>query len=818
MNRLFERGEGNPLYTEELLAAGTDGRGAAPQSLRDAFIARIEQLSADAQRIARVVSVGRVLDERQLVEVTGLSVDAIQVALHEAVAEHVLIACDDTGFGFRHALLREALHDDLLPGERSELHLALAHQLEHDCGIDDEQELERRTAIAGHYAAAGDQPAALRSTIAAAVAAQRVFAFGEAADLADRALELWPRVADPERVAEVDHVDLLRIGSRAHGDAGNRPRAESLLREALRELGPSTDPALYAYLLARACRERSGCSTRAPRRSRRPSGRWRSCPPTRPRAYRPLILAWLARMRFLRGNFQDAITDAERALEAAVAAGDRLAESELLNTLGMATLADPAARRGGRAAAPCDRDRLRGRGLRPDRDRVHEPRRHARGAWPQPRGAGGDAHECMQRLPRRYARRADWVALTIAEQAFDVGDWPMSREHLERASARTCGTVAIFRALREAELALGVGDEDLTERLLDDLADGIARASEPQWIGGYGALRVELHIRRGELDDARRYAEEGLGRIELCTDDVIRIARLSAAAVAAEAERAQRARDLHDTAGRRDALARARIHMDRLQAAVESGGAVEQARLTQAKAEMAIARGRGSAREWQRAVAAWHAIDRPYRAAQARWHQAQCEVAAGNRDDAAETAAAALTEAERLGSGWLAGEVRALIGASAARVRRARSRAEQRRQWCRRVRRPVRADPARAPGAGAGRAGGDQPPDRPGAVHGREDGVGACQPDPLQARRPGPHRGGRSGAPTAPDLSRGVACGGVRRRIDCRADDTHTGRVGTARAHDHGLAVPRRAVGRHATRRRAPTTRRSPTRSRRSSR
>ena len=59
--------------------------------------------------------------------------------------------------------------------------------------------------------------------------------------------------------------------------------------------------------------------------------------------------------------------------------------------------------------------------------------------------------------------------------------------------------------------------------------------AEPQWIGGYGALRAELHVRRGELDDARRYAEQGLDRIEVCTDDAIRIARLSASAVAVEA-------------------------------------------------------------------------------------------------------------------------------------------------------------------------------------------------------------------------------------------------------------------------------------------
>ena len=37
VKRLYMRSEGQPVYTEELLAAGVDGRGAPPQSLRDAF-------------------------------------------------------------------------------------------------------------------------------------------------------------------------------------------------------------------------------------------------------------------------------------------------------------------------------------------------------------------------------------------------------------------------------------------------------------------------------------------------------------------------------------------------------------------------------------------------------------------------------------------------------------------------------------------------------------------------------------------------------------------------------------------------------------
>ena len=173
VSRLFTRSEGNPLYTEELLAAGLDGRGSAPQSLRDAFMTRIERLADDAQRASRAVAVGRALDQATLATVTGIEHDRLHAALREAVSEQVLVAGEDGRFCFRHALLREALYDDLLPGERGELHLALARGLELQTGTPDEREVERATTIASHYAAAGDQPAALRASQPNSIARSR---------------------------------------------------------------------------------------------------------------------------------------------------------------------------------------------------------------------------------------------------------------------------------------------------------------------------------------------------------------------------------------------------------------------------------------------------------------------------------------------------------------------------------------------------------------------------------------------------------------------------------------------------------------------
>jgi DNA-binding CsgD family transcriptional regulator len=151
-----------------------------------------------------------------------------------------------------------------------------------------------------------------------------------------------------------------------------------------------------------------------------------------------------------------------------------------------------------------------------------------------------------------------------------------------------------------------------------------------------------------------------LDRLELCTDDVMRIARVSAVGAQVEADRAQRARDLRDASGRRDALARARIHITRLQAAAQEGGPVEHARLAQGRAELARARGRSAEREWAKAATAWEAVKRPYPVAVAHWREAEALAGAGERVGASTAVGAALERARSLGSSWLIDEIGAL--------------------------------------------------------------------------------------------------------------------------------------------------------------
>src|SRR5207244_8875733 len=116
------RSEGNPLFAEELLAAGTDGRGALPPTMREALMVRVERLSPTAQEVLRVLATAGRADHQLLADTSGLDARELREALREAAAGQIVVADGEGRYGFRHALLREVVYDDLLPGEPAELH------------------------------------------------------------------------------------------------------------------------------------------------------------------------------------------------------------------------------------------------------------------------------------------------------------------------------------------------------------------------------------------------------------------------------------------------------------------------------------------------------------------------------------------------------------------------------------------------------------------------------------------------------------------------------------------------------------------------
>jgi ATP/maltotriose-dependent transcriptional regulator MalT len=665
LDRLYARSEGNPLFMEELLAAGVDGRGALPATLRDALMVRIEQLAETTQDVLRIIAVGQQVDHATLAEVSGLDRAALVSALREAVASHLVVAQPDDRYAFRHALLREVVADDLLPGERIELHRAFAGALE-GRSADGPAGAQLAAGIAHHYAAAGDQRAALGASVRAGRAAEAVHAFGEAALLFERALELWDRVPDAEDVAGMDEVALLHRAGDAFIAAGDRTRPTPLLRAALEMVDAEAEPRRAAALLERlamahwrAGRPREGLDT-----AERALALVEHGEPTPERA---TIYAWWAKTRMLQGRYRDATEAARKAIEAAEATGNLAALSGALNGMGTSLAAQGAVEEGTaalRRAIDIARELDRPRELESAQINLADAL-HLAG---RDREALEVARVARAESPGRGNHGA-WLDVTSAEMLVELGEWAEAERLLPDESRRFLGSELVYVELIRTELLLGRGRHDDVAAHLARLADPVGASAEPQWHGAYGALLAELRRRQGDLDGARAAVDDALDRIEFCTEDASRLARVSAVGVTVEADRAQRGRDLGDDAEVARALGDIEAYVMRVEAAAEvSGMPVEAAWLATARADAARAAGEPAADLWRAAAAAWEAVERPYRVTVARWREAEAAVAADDRETAARAAGAALETARRLGAGWLAGEIEGLIARARLRL------------------------------------------------------------------------------------------------------------------------------------------------------
>ncbi len=245
------RAEGNPFFAEELLAArgGSARGGGLPETLREVLLSRVASLSAGAQRVLGIASMdGRTVDPDLLAEVAKQPVAELEVPLHEALAAQLLVS-DPSGDGryrFRHALLAEAVYDDLLPSERRRLHAAYAAALDARPVPDGAEGASQLAAIAHHATAAHEPVRALRAWILAARAASSAHAFAESLRAFERAIDLWDAVPADDRPSGVDPGHLHHEAGLVAMIGGWPERAIELGRVAVRSIDPEREPARWA--------------------------------------------------------------------------------------------------------------------------------------------------------------------------------------------------------------------------------------------------------------------------------------------------------------------------------------------------------------------------------------------------------------------------------------------------------------------------------------------------------------------------------------------------------------------------------------------
>ncbi len=233
---IIRRAAGNAFYAEELLDAGL-AEGALPESLAELVLVRLDRLTDDARLVVGAIAcAGGPATDAMLADVAGLDGPRLDAALREAIDHKVLISHGDS-YVFRHALLSEAVHDDLLPGQRRRLHASFLAALTQPGASGPARE------VALHAEAAGDLATAFTASLEAGHDAVRVGGHDEAAGHYRRALSLSE--AAPEGFdligLVVDAVDALVASGRLR-------TAAKLLREQLHDL-PDDDVTSRGRLL-----------------------------------------------------------------------------------------------------------------------------------------------------------------------------------------------------------------------------------------------------------------------------------------------------------------------------------------------------------------------------------------------------------------------------------------------------------------------------------------------------------------------------------------------------------------------------------------
>ncbi|MER5472631.1 AAA family ATPase [Streptomyces sp. NPDC002685] len=209
VDEIFARSDGNAFFVEELAVAAHEGcRTRLTDSLRDLLLVRVEGLPESAQRVARIVAEGGCTVEYPLLAaVAQLAEDDLIEALRSCVGANILHASPGgDGYRFRHSLVREAVSDDLLPGERSRFNRRYAEALEADPALVPAD--ERVTRLASYWYHAHDAAKALPAVLDASVEARRRHAHSEQLRLLERAMELWEVAPDAVR-AELRPIDYV---------------------------------------------------------------------------------------------------------------------------------------------------------------------------------------------------------------------------------------------------------------------------------------------------------------------------------------------------------------------------------------------------------------------------------------------------------------------------------------------------------------------------------------------------------------------------------------------------------------------------------
>ncbi len=667
----YARSDGNPFYTEELIAPGS-GSVSLSSGLRDMLLARARGLSDRTRRLLRVVAVGWSVTHPLLEAVAGLPSDELLESLREAVDRAIITTDPASGrYRFRHPLIAEAVYEDLLPGERIRWHAAYAAALAATPRLGDPSPPRAAAELANHWLRAGEERRALPALVAAARSAHAAFAQAEAFGALDKALAIIE--VRPEAIDDIDIglLELVRMAAEAAQASGDFARAVELWERAVGLTDASADPVAAGLLHARTGEAYwligdGDAFTRHRRRA------VELVPAQPPSAARSWVLSRLASALVMAPASDEPRALAEEAVGVARAVHAEVEEGRALGVLGVAELL------AGNAAAAVESLRaalaISGRMGRLDEEAIDRSNLsealHESGDL---RGAlevvlAGVERVNAAGMHHTYGETTNAIAI---DRAFLAGDWALADQLLEDGRARAPrGLPQTWLALVEAELEAARGNHEVAAVAL---AAVDRLATSPRIVGWTGPHEQRAHaaLWAGRPDEALDHTRAGLAILDaagvtagaaewrwLAIHGLRAIGDIRDGAPAAErsaldeeADALMARFDRHAAAVTERHPASAHLRADRLQVLADHGRAT----------------GRDDPTAWAAAAAAWSSLDHRFDEAVARWRGAAAALAAGGAS--ATPAREALRTAHRLACGMGARPLVAAIEELAARGR-----------------------------------------------------------------------------------------------------------------------------------------------------
>ncbi|TDE60351.1 LuxR family transcriptional regulator [Nonomuraea mesophila] len=634
VQKVYESSEGIPLFVEALLDSGEDCT--VPDSMQDLILSAVERLPEETQRVLRVAAAGGTrVSHALLAAVSGLSDIELETALRPAIAGNVLQIADSRAYLFRHSLIREAVHDELLPGEHQRLHARYAEEISKDRRLVPPG--RAAVELAHHWYGARDDHWALISAWEAAQKSFKAYAYTEAVPLLERVLMLWDRVPDAAELIGADHTAVLERASQAANAGGDVDAGLKFVKGALSQLDEAAEPARVAQLIVR----RAGIKTskghpgviddlrHALRLVPGNSLDWAE------------VVTPLSRNLMLRGEIAEASELISDGLRVVREYGERSLEADLLMNLALghslngeleATITvNEQALELGRAA---NSGRIIARAIGnnidalTDMGRDDEALRVALDGW---------------RLAKQYGRLRGsglFILNNRAEVLESLGRWDEAIETVETALGHGPVLRTRYALLRvRADIAMARGELRLAEGILSEV--GVLKERQEEFVQDIthnARLLMRWHLAKGEPGAALGAAERVLSRNRQSSKAMLGWRLLALL------------RTVCDAAGSTEPERAAAVRRHASEVAAElstTGPVVEAYRLS-------------FVGEYDAAAAAWERLHRPHNQAKALLRAAGESARGGDREAAATRLKAALPLAEALRATPLVAEIEAL--------------------------------------------------------------------------------------------------------------------------------------------------------------